>query len=675
MTRSLRERLPEHLVPSVVVGLASLPRTPNGKLDRKALLAVPVEAAGEITAVAPRTPLEELLAGVWAELLGVEQIGVYDSFFALGGHSLLATRLVSRLREVCHVELPLRAVFEQPTVAALAAALERGLSAGDEPPPVRPVPHGGGAPLSFEQERLWFLDQLGPASPLYNIPVAVDLKGPLDVAALGKAFEAVVRRHEILRTVISRAVSGAGEAPWQVAMAAVQCPLPVLDLSALTGAGRREKIERASAQEAERLFDLTASPLWRMLLLRLGPAEHRLVLTFHHTVADEASLAILIREVGTLYGAFAAGRPTVLPELPVQYADYAVWQREWLRGETLDRLRAYWRSRLASAPELLRLPADRPRPALPGPAGAHLRAALPPGLVAGLTTLAREQGVTPFMTFLAAFVALLTRNTEERDLLVGAPASTRSRAELEGLIGFFGNTLVLRSSTAGDPAFLGLLRQVRTACLEAYAHKDLPFARLIEDLRIDHHRTGSALVQVMLAVLDDLAVPPFAGLEARLTPVAPPTAKFDLSLFIQPGSRGLETVLEFSTELFDRSTAERLLGHFEHLLGGIVTDPSRRLSELPLLGEAERRQLLEEWNATAVEYPRESRIEELFAAQAARTPAATALVAGSERLSYGELDHRSNRLAWHLRELGVGPEVLVGVCLERTAELVVALLA
>ncbi|HEX3530749.1 MAG TPA: condensation domain-containing protein, partial [Thermoanaerobaculia bacterium] len=525
-------------------------------------------------------------------------------------------------------------------------------------------------PLSFAQERLWFLDQLDPGTATYNIAGAVEIAGALRPDALCASLAEVVRRHEVLRTTFEP-----GAEPRQRVAAAAGTDLPVIDLRAVPEARRESLAADLAGQEARRPFDLTTGPLLRTRLLQTGEKRHLLVLTVHHIVADRWSCDLLVREIAVLYAARTTNGSASLPGLPVQYADFAAWQRSQLTGEALAAPLRSWRRRLEGLPPVLDLPVDRPRRPGRSAAGAQCRIALGSALSAGLQELSRKAGATPFLLLLAAFAGLLCRISGQKDFAIAYPVSGRTRSEIEGLIGFFVNTLLLRADCAGDPVLAELVGQVREAVSEALAHQDLPFERLVQELDPERSLGQTPLAQVMLALQDQPLAVELGGLRLGLRELDTRTAKLDLLLSLGWSGGCLSGFLEYSTELFDRPTVERLLGHFEHLLGGIVTDPSRRLSELPLLGEAERRQLLEEWNATAVEYPRESRIEELFAAQAARTPAATALVAGSERLSYGELDHRSNRLAWHLRELGVGPEVLVGVCLERTAELVVALLA
>ncbi|HEX2081287.1 MAG TPA: condensation domain-containing protein, partial [Longimicrobium sp.] len=474
LTRDLRElgreRLPEHMVPAAYVYLEALPLTPNGKVDRKALPA-PELASAEDRYVAPRTPTEEVLAGIWAEVLRLERVGVEENFFEAGGHSLLATRVVSRIREVFAVELPLRALFEGPTVAELAVRVEEMRRAGVPVlPPVVPVERTGALPLSFAQERLWFIDRLEPESAAYNIPAALRLAGALDEAALERALGEIVRRHESLRTAFAE-VDGS---PVQVISPFGGFALPVEDLSDLSEADREAAVGRRAGEEARRAFDLSAGPLFRAALLRLGEEDHVLLLSMHHVVSDGWSMGVLFRELSALYAAYREGRESPLPELAVQYADYAVWQREQLGGEVLERQLSYWRERLADAPALLELPTDRPRPAVQTYRGATVPFEISLELLERLQRLGRSEGATLFMTLLGAFQALLGRYAGSEDVVVGSPIAGRTRGEVEELIGFFVNTLVLRTDLSGNPSFREVLRRVREATLGAYEHQEVP---------------------------------------------------------------------------------------------------------------------------------------------------------------------------------------------------------
>ncbi|HBL30739.1 MAG TPA: non-ribosomal peptide synthetase, partial [Acidobacteria bacterium] len=664
----LRERLPDFMVPAAFVALAALPRTPGGKVDRKAL-PTPDGRRVEESFRAPRTPVEEVLAGLWAEVLGVERIGVDDNFFALGGHSLLGTRLMSRLRAAFGFEMPLRALFEAPVLADFAAGVEAALHpdrrAGAErlAPPLVPVPRQGPLPLSYAQQRLWLLDQLAPGSPLYNMPGALSADGPLDHAPLALRLGEIVRRHEALRTVFA-ARDGV---PVQVIRPASPFLLPLIDLSGLPETVRREQTRVLLAQEAVRPFDLARDPLLRGGLLRLAGEEHVLALTMHHIASDGWSMGILIRELAAL--------PSPLPELPVQYADFAVWQRSWLQGEVLERELAFWRTQLEGAPALLDLPADRPRPPAQSLRGATRPVRWPAGL-AGAETLARREGATLFMVLLAAFQALLARLGGQEDFAVGSPIAGRNRQEIEGLIGFFVNTLVLRAGLSGEPSFRELLGRVRETALAAYAHQDVPFEKLVEELAPERSLTHSPLFQVMF-VLQNAPVPglDMQGLRLRPVSTAGATAKFDLTLSLEPREGGLGGLIEYATDLFDGVTIDRLLGHFELLLTGAVSDPDRRPADLPLLSRAELHQVQVEWNPAAAQ-PAASLIDR-FESWADRAPEAVALLVPSapeEALTYAELERRAGRLARRLRSLGVGIDSRVGLCAERSPAMIVAVL-
>ncbi|HEX8321344.1 amino acid adenylation domain-containing protein, partial [Longimicrobium sp.] len=466
----LRESLPEYMVPAAFVALEQLPLTPNGKLDVRALPA-PELAPEEDRYLASRTPTEEVLAGIWAEVLRLERVGVEESFFELGGHSLLATRVVSRIREVFGVEVPLRALFEGPTVAELAVRVEE-MRRAELPvlPPVVPVERTGALPLSFAQERLWFIDRLEPGSAVYNMPMASRLEGALDEAALERALGEIVRRHEALRTVFAE-VDGS---PVQVVAPFGGFVVPVEDLSGLGEADREAAVMRRAGEEARRPFDLAAGPLFRAALLRLGAEDHVLLLGMHHIVSDGWSLGVLFRELSALYAAYREGRGSPLPELGVQYADYAVWQREQLAGEVLDRQLAYWKERMAGAPELLELPTDHPRPPVQTHRGATVPVELSLELLERLQALGRSEGATLYMVALAAFQVLLGKYAGSEDVVVGSPIAGRGRDEVEGLIGFFVNTLVLRTDLSGDPSFREVLRRVREVTLGAYEHQEVP---------------------------------------------------------------------------------------------------------------------------------------------------------------------------------------------------------
>ena len=669
---ALRRSLPDYMVPSAFVAMEALPLTPNGKLDRRALPA-PAFGVAEDAYVAPRTPTEEVLAGIWAEVLRVERVGAAENFFDLGGHSLLATRVASRIRELFGIELPLRVLFEAPTVAALAARVEEIRRAEQPVPPrVAQVERTGALPLSFAQERLWFLDRMEGGSATYNLPLALRLGGALDAAALRRALGEVVRRHESLRTTFHEVDGAAAQAvaPFD------GFALPVDDLSALDDVAREAVVHRRAAEDAARPFDLSAGPVFRASLLRLGDSEHVLLLCMHHIVSDGWSIGVLLRELSALYAAFRDGRPSPLGALPVQYAEFAAWQRQQLRGRALDRQLGYWTRQLAGAPALLELPTDRPRPAVQTYRGAQEPVRLSAALLQRLEALGRREGATLYMVLLGAFQVLLSKYAGSEDVVVGSPIAGRTRREVEELIGLFANTLVLRTDLSGDPGFREVLRRVREATLGAYEHQEVPFERLVAELQPERSLSYSPLFQVMFLLqnADDAGVE-LPGLRTSIMDTDTESAKYDLTLSLETDASGFRGVLGYSTELFDRATIRRMLGHLERVLEQVSADADVPLSALELLGDAERAVVIGEWNRTAAPYPADACIHQLFEAQAARTPDATALVHEDASLTYAQLNERANRLAHHLVRRGVKPEVRVGICLERGLEMVVSILA
>ncbi|MBV9774834.1 MAG: AMP-binding protein, partial [Gemmatimonadetes bacterium] len=655
---------------SAFVALDALPQTPNGKVDRRALPA-PTESEQTDSYVAPRTQSEEVLSGILADVLATERVGVHDSFFELGGHSLLATRVISRIREAFGVELPLRALFETPTVAELAARVDAERHAGGtQAPPLERVTREAPLPLSFAQQRLWFIDQLEPGSATYNMPAALRLRGALDVNAFTRSLTALVERHETLRTTFQVV----DDEPVQVVAPAADFPLEVIDLSAFLAEEREEEVQRRVRAEATTPFDLAAGPLLRATLLRLDDCEHVVLFTMHHIVSDGWSTGVLVREISALYEAHARGETPRLPELPVQYADFATWQRAYLAGEVLDAQIAYWRERLTGAPPVLELPTDFPRPAVAGTEGATVTFALSVETTQALRGLARAEGATLFMVLLGGFQALLSRYTGQEDVVVGSPVAGRNRMEVEGLIGFFVNTLVLRGDLSGEPSVRALLGRVREAVLGAHAHQDLPFERLVEELSVERSLAHTPLFQAVLTLEEARRESLHLGdMQAERLETGSATAKFDLLMALSDEGERLSGRVEYRTDLFEAATVERIAAHLSALLAGMATQPQAKVADLAVLSEAERAQVLEVWNDTTREYPYELS-HQLFQAQAERTPDALALVHQSESLSYAELNRRANRLANHLCGLGVGPEVRVGVCLERTPELIIALL-
>ncbi|MFW6012132.1 MAG: amino acid adenylation domain-containing protein [bacterium] len=671
----LRSRLPDYMVPQLFATVDDLPLSISGKVDRKRLpevVEVRTDAHGGY--VAPRSLTEEVLAGIWSRLLPVDRVGVEDNFFVLGGHSLLAARLISRAREAFRVELSLRSLFEEPTVAGLARNVEdlRWRGAAKSAGEIERIPRDRELPLSFAQQRLWFLDHLQPGDPSYNVADAIRVQGELAHETLAQVLTEVVRRHEVLRTTF---VNVRGRAVQRINPPS-PVELPQVDLSGLPEEEAEGIAEDLSAEAARRLFDLATGPLFRVRVIVLSPERRVVPFTMHHIVSDGWSGGILVGEVTELYRAFDEGRPSVLPELPIQYVDYAAWQRRWLSGPVLEEELSFWRRQLEALPPALELPLDRPRPrerAFRRSAAVPLR--LSADLSLRLRDLGREEGATTFMVLLAGLEILLHRYTGETDFAVGTPVAGRNRLELEPLIGFLLNTLVLRGDLSGKPTFLDLLARTREVALDAHAHQDLPFEKLVEELAPDRDLSQSALFQVLFVLQNT----PREALEIQgltMTPVDADTSatKFDLTLAAEDEGERLSLVLEYDADLFDSTTARRMIGHFEQLLSEAAQAPERRISELSALASSERHQLLVEYNDTFHPFL-ESDLLSVFTAQVERTPDAVAVVAGTACTTFGELDRRSEELAGRLRKLGVGPERRVGLMAGRSPEMVNALLA
>jgi aspartate racemase len=525
------------------------------------------------------------------------------------------------------------------------------------------------ASLSFAQQRLWFLNQLGTGSA-YNIPMAIRLKGLPNIKALEESLNEIIRRHEALRTTFR----SAGGRPVQVIAEKMSFEMPLIDLSGQPKTEREVEAERLTRDEAMRRFDLAKGPLFCALLIRLSEEEHILVLTMHHIVSDGWSMGVFTAELAALYKAFCNGEASPLPELPIQYADFANWQREWLQSEILEKQLTYWRKQLEGVP-VLQLFTDRPRPSVQTYEGASQNIALSPTLTGALNDLSQRQGVTLFMTLLAAFQTLLCRYTGQEDIVVGSPIANRNRAEIEGLIGFFVNSLVMRTDLSGNPTFRELLGRVREMALGAYEHQDLPFEKLVEELHPQRDMSRTPLFQIMFIVqnmpAEELQLP---GLTLSSFAIERITVRFDIEIHLWEKPEGLSGRVVYNTDLFDDATIARLMGHYETLLESIVADPNKRISDVQILTNAEHRQLLIDWNNTSSKYPRDRCVHQLFEQQVEQSPDAVAVVYGDEQLTYRQLNTRANQLARYLNKLGVGPEVLVGICLERSLEMIIAVL-
>jgi amino acid adenylation domain-containing protein/thioester reductase-like protein len=677
------QKLPDYMIPSAFVLLKALPLTPNGKVDIQALLALEKTRPGlGKKYVAPRTPEETQLAEIWGKLLGLKQVGIHDNFFDLGGHSLIATQIISRIRQIFKVELPLRCLFETPTIAGLAVSIQ-GLTQQQQDTQSSPILacfRDQELPLSYAQQRLWFFSQLEPESSAYNIPSAIRLTGRLNIVALENSINEIVRRHENLRTNF-QVVNGEAV---QVINAPNTLKLPVIDLQNLPETEREAEALNLANLEAQKPFNLEKDSLLRVNLLRLGATDNVILFTMHHIISDGWSTGILIRELTTLYPAFDSNQKYNLPKLPVQYVDFAVWQREYLQGEVLQTQLNYWKQQLGGELPVLELPTDCPRPAIQTNNGATESFTLSLSLTAALKNLSQQEGVTLFMTLLAAFKVLLHRYTQQDDILVGTPIANRNRSEIEGLIGLFVNTLVLRTNLRNNHNFRELLQQVREVTLGAYDHQDLPFEQLVEELQPERDLSHNSLFQVMFDLqnvptevlhLPDLTLNPLKA-ENK-------TAKFDLSLSMVETDTGLRGSIEYNTDLFDANRITRMLGHFQTLLTAIIAHPNQNLSELPILTTTEHQQILTSWNSNQISVPQQC-IHQLFEAQVAKNPDAVAVVfvdaqsAASRRvnksLTYQQLNQKANQLSHYLQNQGVKPEALVGICLERSLELVVGVL-
>ncbi|RKI15374.1 amino acid adenylation domain-containing protein [Corallococcus sp. AB030] len=657
----LKDHLPAHMLPSAIVVLDAMPLTTNGKVERKAL-PDPRDCPGaEEDFVAPETALEQTVARVWADVLRMDAVGATADFFELGGQSLLATQAIGRLCDVLQRPVPLRLLFANPILRDFAAALEEAApTVNRAEPPIPPCTDAAREQLSFAQQRLWFLDQWMPGSALYSLPFAFRLDGPLDTAALEQAIQAVVDRHEALRTTFP----GEGAALQHVA-----AHLPVTLERAQTGS--EEETLACMQREAERPFDLARGPLFRALLIREAERRHVLVLNLHHIVSDGWSFGVLYQELSAAY------RARDLEPLSLQYPDYAAWQRQWLQGDVLQRELGFWERQLADVPHVLELPTDRPRPAVQGFAGDIHRFTVPARLHRELEALARREGATLFMALLTGFQVLLSRYSGQRDFVVGTPIANRTRKELEGLIGFFVNTLPIRARFEGEPSFLQVLAQVRDRALGAYAHQQLPFEKLVEALQVEREASRTPLIQVLFALQNA----PTSRLEFPDVTVTPltldtRTSKFDLFLALEESGDGLVGTIEYATALFDAATIERLTEHYLQVLRCFVEAPDRGTGDAVFMSELEQRRALQDWNASARPYPSELSIVDAFALQVARRPDAVAVSHGAVTLTYAELDARAEQLARRLRTLGVGRRTpQVGVCLPRSLDLIVSLVA
>ena len=675
LRRKILERLPEYMAPSAFVFLDAFPLTSDGKLDRSRLPR-PDSSRPDLDSPfsPPVTVIEIELAAIWEKVLGVSSIGVNDNFFELGGHSLLGMQIISRARDVFNVGLYFRDLFEGSTVAKLAQHIENQQNIGhhgDLLSPMLQIATESNPCLSHAQQRLWFLDQLDQDRAAYNVSDALRLEGPLDFAALEKSINELIRKHAVLRTSFR---SDEGK-PYQCIEKSLSVRIRIVDLQNQTESEREDAALSCAREEALRPFDLTKAPLFRVNLIRRGPQEHVLSWVSHHIISDAWSKEILWRELTLLYSSLLLGESPPIPELSVQYADYAEWQHRHLQGKFLNEGLNYWRRELEGAPPLLDLPTDRPRPTSQSFRGAKHRIEIPESLTKELLVLNSEEGVTMFMTLLASFQTLLSRYSGQHDIVVGTPVANRTRTELEGLIGFFTNTLALRARILQGDTFRTFLRRARKNALEAYSHQEIPFEKLVSELNIESDLSRNPLFQAMFTFQNGpVPLLELTGLTVTRLEVDTGKALFDLTLNLKHTNDFLSGFIEYNTDLFDTSTIRRMAGNFQTLLQSIAVDSDQLISELPMLTEAERHQLLVEWNDTATEYPRDKCVHQLFEEQVERKPEAIAVVFEERELTYRELNERANQLAHYLRGQGAGPGAHVGLCLDRSPDLAVGIL-
>jgi pristinamycin I synthase 3 and 4 len=665
LRQRLGERLPDYMVPSAFVALESLPLTPNGKLNRRALPAPERQAESYR---APRTPEEEILCGIFADVLSRDRVGVDDNFFSLGGHSLTATRLASQIRAALEVDLPLKLLFEAPRVSQLASHLHRAEKA--RAPLVRKA-RPERLPLSNSQQRLWFIDQLEGSSAQYNLPEALRLRGELDVPALRESLARLVRRHETLRTRFGN-VEGQ---PVQIIAPELKIDLAVEDLSGKPEAKQRELVLAELNREFEQPFDLSNGPLFRMKLLKLGERDYIFLRTLHHIISDGWSQGIFNNDLMRLYDALRQGKPDPLPPLAVQYADYAIWQQQWLTEEKVQNDLEYWKKQLAGIPEQLELPKDRPRQARRTYGADVCTVSVPRELLAELNRLSSAGGSTLYMTLLSAFAVLLERYSGQNDIVVGTPIANRQDSQLENLIGFFVNSLIMRVRVAPEQSFLELLARTRSAALEAYQHQDLPFERLVEELSPERRLNAAPIFQVVFALQNaPFVAQHFKDLQVESVAADDPRVRIDLEVHAIERDDALDVHWLYSRDLFDRWRMEQMAGHFLRALEAAARNPRQQVAEIELLSSQERLRILEQWNQTGREiFP--ATLASLFEKQVERTPEADAVIFGEESLSYRELNVRANRLAHQLIRDGIGPETFAGLAMPRSIEMIVALLA
>ncbi len=664
----LQEKLPEYMIPSVFVTLDSFPLTPNGKIDRKALPEPQIKREEAI--IKPTTATEEIIASIWNQLLEVEA-SIKDNFFTLGGNSLLATQLISRIGDTFNLEISLKSLFENPTINQLSSLIDNQRKPEEKLPSLEKIKQTEDIQISFAQSRLWFLEQLEEIAGVYNISIAFKLQGNLDIEILEKALNILCKRHESLRTGFEKRE---GIAVQKISKE-VKIKISLVDLKESSNIEKERATKELIKAEQVQGFNLEIAPLLRVKLIIVSDTSYILLLTIHHIISDGWSLGIMTKELSIIYQSLLNKKAIKLPSLSIEYTDFSQWQRQWLQGENSAKQLNYWQKQLSGIPPVLELPIKQARPPVQTFLGSHKKFSIGKEITQELKKLSEDNRVTLFMTLIAAFGVLLSGYTHQDDLVMGSPIANRNQSQIESIIGFFANTLPLRIDIKNNPKFSELLERVRVTCLDAYAHQDIPFEKLVEELNPERNLSYNPLFQVMFALQNvpqsTLEIP---EVTTEIIPIERHFSKFDLSLFITETEAGLTGEFEYNTDLFEPETIERLAKHYQTLLQGIIENPERKVKQLPLLTPQEKTQILVEWNNTVTDYPKEKCIHQLFEEQVEKTPDNIAVIDQDKKITYQELNKKANQLAHYLKQLGVKPDTLVGVCVERSIEMFIGLL-
>ncbi len=669
----LQNVLPDYMIPALFVPLESLPLTPNGKVDRHALrIPQEMDISSQGQFVAPRSAEEEIIAGIFAEILNIKNIGATDNFFEIGGHSLLATQVISRITDSFKTELPLRDIFQAPTVEQLALRVKTAQLRSEqiESAPITPVDRNQKLPLSFAQQRLWFLDQLEPGSPFYNIPSAYRISGKLDIRALTESMQKMVERHEILRTLFT---TENGKA-YQHILDRLQVNIPQTDLRDLSKKERTKTIRELILKEAQKPFDLSRGPLFRTGIILLSDKEFVLLLTMHHIISDAWSMRIFIKEMAALYNSIKKKQPINLPAPELQYADYAYWQRNWLQGDVLEKQLRFWKEQLGSSNFTLDLPIAKTRPSVQTYRGSHLAFELEPALSEQLKAFTQKQSATLFMTTLAAFNVLLFRYSGQDDINIGSPIANRNRSAIENIIGFFVNTLVLRTDLSGNPTFIELINRIKETALGAFSHQDVPFEKLLDVIHTDRNLSHSPLFQVMFVLQNTpMRVEPAADFDLEFIGVENNISQFDLTLTLNDTPQKISGGFEYNTDIFDRDSIEQMVAHFKRILAQMVRHPQQSITAVSLLRPEESQKLTRDWNHEITPPQKDLCIHHLFERQVRKTPHAKAVIVSEKSFTYEQLNNAANRLARFLHKRGITGGSRVGLCTERSFEMLVGL--